>query len=209
MLMYYEVITFKMPINSDGFKEEAMKITPIDIAHKTFSKKMFGLDEDEVLEFMQDVASQLENVMHERNTLKESLRDKELALAEYKERDQALKNTIATASQMSERLRQDSERESRLILADAQQKAEIITRDARDSLRKAYQEISDLKRARLQFETNLRALAQAHITLLDQGDRFMNVGNPGGGNDIRTSDGQHDSRADSRTVNISPLSSAP
>lgn len=150
-----------------------MKITPVDIAHKTFSKKMMGLDSDEVAEFLQQIANQMETLIHERNALKETLREKELSLLEYKERDQVLQNTIATATQMTERLRTDAEREAKLIIADAQQKAEIITRDSRDSLKKMYQEVTELKRARMQFEANLKALAQAHITLLEQGEKFM------------------------------------
>lgn len=150
-----------------------MKITPVDIAHKTFRKKMMGLDADEVAEFLQQIANQMESLIHERNSLKETLREKELSLLEYKERDQVLQNTIATATQMSERVRSDAEREAKLIIADAQQKAEIITRDSRDSLKKMYQEVTELKRARLQFEANLKALAQAHISLIEQGEKFM------------------------------------
>ncbi|MBS1969911.1 MAG: DivIVA domain-containing protein [Bdellovibrionales bacterium] len=150
-----------------------MKITPIDIVHKSFSKKMMGIDAEEVNEFMAQIASQMEALIQERNSLKEALREKELNLLEYKERDQVLKNTIATASQMTERLRQDSEREAKLIIADANQKAEIIMRDSRDSLKKMYQEITELKRARMQFEANLKALVQAHLTLLDQGEKYM------------------------------------
>lgn len=150
-----------------------MKITPIDIAHKTFGKKMMGLDADQVMEFLQQVAGQMEALIHERNSLKETLREKELSLLEYKERDKVLKDTISTATQMSERLRQDSEREAKLIIADAQQKAEIMSRDARDTLKKLYQEITDMKRARLQFEANLKALAQAHVTLIEQGEKYM------------------------------------
>ena len=150
-----------------------MKITPIDIVHKSFSKKMMGIDAGEVNEFMAQIAAQMEALIQERNSLKEALREKELNLLEYKERDQVLKNTIATASQMTERLRQDSEREAKLIIADANQKAEIIMRDSRDSLKKMYQEITELKRARMQFEANLKALVQAHLTLLDQGEKYM------------------------------------
>lgn len=150
-----------------------MRITPIDIAHKTFGKKMLGLDAEEVMDFLSLVAAQMESLMHERNTLKEALREKDLALAEYKERDKMLKDTIATASQMSERMRQDSEREGKLIVADAQQKSEMIVRDSRDSLKKMYQEITELKRARMQFEANLKALVQAHLTLLEQGEKYM------------------------------------
>lgn len=150
-----------------------MKITPIDIVHKSFNKKMFGLDEAEVLQFLQDISTQLEELIVERNSLKEAIRNKEIQLNEYKERDQVLKSTIATASQMSERIRQDAEREGKLITMEAQQKAETITRDARESLKNLYLEMAELKRSRMQFEANLKALAQAHITLLEQGEKFM------------------------------------
>lgn len=150
-----------------------MKISPIDITHKTFGKKLMGLDPEEVSYFLQLVASQLEATIHERNSLKEALREKELNLLDYKDRDKVLKDTIATASQMSERLRQDADREAKLIIADAQQKAEMITRDSRDSLKKMYHEVTELKRIRMQFEANLRAVAQAHLTLLEQGEKYM------------------------------------
>lgn len=150
-----------------------MKLTPIDITHKSFNKKMFGLDEVEVSDFLQQVASTLESLIHERNSLKEQIRDRDLQVSDYKERDGVLKSTIATASQMAERMRQDGEREAKLIIADAQQKAEIILRDSRDSLKCMYQEIAELKRTRMQFEANLKAIAQAHLTLLDQGEKYM------------------------------------
>lgn len=150
-----------------------MKISPIDITHKTFDRKMMGLDPDQVHIFLQQIANQVEALIHERNHLREELRERELSLLEYKERDKALKDTIATASQLTDRMRGDAEREAKLIIADAQNKSEIIVRDARDSLKKMYQEISDLKRARLQFEANLKALAQAHLSLIDQAERYM------------------------------------
>ena len=150
-----------------------MKITPVDITHKSFSKKMMGFDADQVQDFLQQVSIQMESLIHERNSLRETLRERELNLLEYKERDKVLKDTIATASQMAERIRGDAEREAKLIITDAQQKSELITRDARDSLKKMYQEVSDLKRARLQFEANLRALAQAHLSILEHGEKYL------------------------------------
>jgi cell division initiation protein len=150
-----------------------MKITPIDITHKTFNKKMFGLDEAEVADFLQQVASAMEDLIHERNSLREAIRDKDLQMSEIRDRDSVLKSTIATASQMAERFRGDAEREAKLIIADAQQKSETIVRDSRDSLKRMYQEIAEMKRARMQFEANLKALAQAHITLLEQGEKYM------------------------------------
>jgi cell division initiation protein len=150
-----------------------MKIAPIDIAHKTFARKVMGLDADEVGDFLRDVADQMEELIRERNMLKEAIRQKDLAIMEYKERDESLKATIQTATKMSEQIRQDSEREGKLIVADAHQKADIILRDSRDSLKRVYQEIADMKRIRMQFEANMRAICQAHVAMIDQSHMSM------------------------------------
>lgn len=145
-----------------------MKIAPIDIAHKTFSRKVMGLDPDEVTDFLRDVADQMEEIIRERNALKEAMRQKDLQLMEYKERDETLKATIQTAAKMSDGIRADAEREGKLIIGDAQQKAELILRDSRDQLKRVYQEIAELKRIRMQFEINLRSVCQSHMSMIDQ-----------------------------------------
>jgi cell division initiation protein len=150
-----------------------MRIAPIDIAHKTFHRKMMGFDPDEVMDFMRMVAEDLETVIKERNSLREQLREKELSISEYRERDELLKSTITTATRMSEKMQVDAERESKLIIQDANQKADIIVRESRDSLKRIYSEINDLKRVRMQFENNLKALIHSHLTMLDQAGRIM------------------------------------
>lgn len=145
-----------------------MKIAPIDIAHKTFTRKVMGLDPDQVADFMRDVADQMEEIIRERNSLKETLRLKEMSLMDYKERDETLKMTIQTAAKMSDGIRADAEREAKLVVGDAQQKSEIILKDSRDQLKRVYQEIADLKRLRMQFEVNLRTICQSHIGMIDQ-----------------------------------------
>ena len=182
-----------------------MKMTPIDIAHKSFNKKMMGYDAEEVNDFLQQIAQAMEALTHERNSLREALREKDLALLDYKERDQVLKTTIATASQMADRLRVDAEREAKLIITDAQQKAEIITRDSRDSMKKMYQEVNDLKRMRMQFEANLKAMAQAHLTLIEQGEKYLPNSHLPNHNIVNES-AAATSGGNSRSSVISPLS---
>lgn len=150
-----------------------MKHYPNEIATKTFERKMMGYDPDDVSHFLTIVAAQMEALLQERNALREALKDKDISLLEYKDRDQVLKATITSASQITEKMKSDAEREAKLIINDAQHKAEVITRDAKDSLRKTYQEISEMKRMRLQFEANMKAMVQAHMTLLEQGESFM------------------------------------
>ena len=77
-----------------------MRIAPIDIAHRTFNRKIMGLDPDEVMDFLRLVAEELEGLIKERNSLKETLREKEFSIGEYRERDELLKSTITTATRM-------------------------------------------------------------------------------------------------------------
>jgi len=150
-----------------------MKIAPIDIAHKSFTRRMMGLDQDEVTDFLRQIADEMENLIRERNQLRENLREKELAILEYRERDELLKSTITTATRMSDKIQQDAEREARLILNDAKQQSEMIVRDARDSLKKIFQEITDLKKIRMQYENNLRVLVGSHLAMVEQGHKVL------------------------------------
>lgn len=146
-----------------------MRIAPIDIAHKSFNRKVMGLDPDEVATFLRDIADQMEELIRERNALKEGSRQKDMNLIEYKDRDETLKATLATATRMGEQIRIDGEREAKLIIADATHKAELVMRDGRDQLKRMYQEIADIKKLRMQFEVNLRAVCNAHVQMIDQG----------------------------------------
>lgn len=145
-----------------------MRISPVDISNKNFSKKVMGLDAQEVYEFLRDVADQMEELVRERNRLKEECAKKDTEMLEYKERDQALRATIQAASKMSEQFRHDAEREADLIINDARQRSEVLIKDARDSLKRMYHEIADLKKSRMHYETNLRAMMESHLTMLDQ-----------------------------------------
>lgn len=150
-----------------------MKLTPIEVYQKTFNKKMRGYDEKEVDAYLSEIAATFEQLLNEKNSLKDSLREKDLRLAEYKEREQTLQSTIQTASHMAEKMREDAGREAKLIVQDAQQKAEAIVRDAKESLRKMYTEISDIKRIRMQFESGFKALINAHLNLIEEGHKVF------------------------------------
>lgn len=150
-----------------------MKFNNIEITEKTFRKRMRGLDPEQVFDFLRRISIELETANQERAEARRRVKEVEVQLQEYKDRDELLKNTIANATKMSDRIRVDSERESKLIIEDAKQKADMIIREAKDSLKQIYQDVSDLKRVRIQFENNLRALMQSHISMLEQGKKMM------------------------------------
>ena len=139
--------------------------------YKNFSHSLWGYHQEEVRRFLSLRSKQWERLNEDFKSLKEQMRKKELQLLEYREREKLLKSTIEMATEMAGKIRQDAEKEAKLIIADAQQRAEIIVRDSRDSLRKLYGEMADIKRTRLEFVANLRSIAQVHLHLLDQAEQ--------------------------------------
>lgn len=150
-----------------------MKFYPTEIMNKTFDRKMMGFDPEQVVNFLMQMAAQTEHLANQIKALTEELKEKELQLHEFRDRDNVLRSAITQATKMTDQMKAEAEHEVKIIISDAQQKAETITRDAKDSLRKIYQEISDLKKSRMQFEANLKAMAQAHLSLLEQAESYM------------------------------------
>lgn len=150
-----------------------MKFNSIEINERTFRKKLFGLDPEQIFDFLRKLSVEMDLLTKEKAELKKQCKKLEVDLDEYRQRDELLKNTIANATKMSDRIRTDSDREAKLIINDAHQKAEMIIRDAKDSLKNIYHDVADLKRVRMQFENNLRALIQSHISMLEQGKQLM------------------------------------
>lgn len=134
---------------------------------------MRGYDPAEVQSFITKAVKELESVFEDHQDMKKKIKTTEVELLEYKEREDLLKKTLANATEMSNKMQEDSSREAKLIISDAEHRAEMITREAKDSLRKIYQDISDLRRVRLQFENNLKAILQSHLTMLEQGQRTV------------------------------------
>lgn len=147
-----------------------MKINSLEIAHKTFERKMFGFDEEQVSATLKELAMVVDALVADNNTLRDQLREREMDFANLKMQFENSQNAILTANKMAEQIRLDAERQAKLIKANAEIQAADIVRDSKESLQKIYQQIADLKRTRLQFEMNLKALAQAHLSLLDQAD---------------------------------------
>lgn len=150
-----------------------MKINSLEIAHKTFERKMFGFDEEQVSATLKELAMVVDTLVADNNTLRDQLREREMDYANLKMQFEKSQNAILTANKMAEQVRLDAERQAKIIKASAEEQAADIVRDSKESLQKIYQQIADLKRTRLQFEMNLKALAQAHLSLLDQADGIM------------------------------------
>jgi cell division initiation protein len=114
-------------------------LTPLDIQNKELRRSFRGYNEEEVDEFLDQLAQDYEWLYLENQRLKEKLEDTEAGVARYRDMEQTIKDTLVMAQKNAEELRENAKRESELLLSEARQKANQIVKEAEE---KAYQIVS-------------------------------------------------------------------
>ena len=155
-----------------------MEVTPVDIQHKHFRTGWMGYDRRQVEMFLQEVTEEIQQVKLENANLRKELRDQEKELKEYKEREKAIRNVLLNAHKTVEQMKANAEKESRLIVAEAEIKAEKVLQGAHQQLAQLRENIGELKRQRIQLETKLRSIIETYRQLLDMGKEDVEEGRP-------------------------------
>ena len=144
-----------------------MNITPLDITQKQFRRRMRGLDAEEVEAFLALVAVEFEALVKENGALRENNQRISESVAELKSRERALQETLVTAQRASQEIRDAARKEAEITLSDAELQAEKIVQAAHGRFLRIVDDINELKRQRIQFETNVRTLVESHVKLLE------------------------------------------
>lgn len=144
-----------------------MNITPIDITQKQFRRVFRGLDPEEVEAFLGLVALEFEALVKDVLALRESDHRKGEDIAEFRNRERALQETLVTAQRASQEIREAARKEAEITISDAELQAEKIVQGAHARFLRIVDDINELKRQRVQFEANVRTLVESHVKLLD------------------------------------------
>jgi cell division initiation protein len=144
-----------------------MKITPLDIQQQRFRAAWRGLDRAEVDAFLNLVASEFESLVRESHDLKEELRRTRSMVDQFKEREQALKDTMITAQKITEDIKHAARKDAEIIVGQAELEAEKILQNAHARLISVIDEIHELKRQRAVLRENLRGVLETHQKLLE------------------------------------------
>ncbi|HEX8909382.1 MAG TPA: DivIVA domain-containing protein [Anaeromyxobacteraceae bacterium] len=143
-----------------------MKITPLDITQKAFRRRMRGLDREEVEGFLALVAGQVEELARENQLLREDVQHMDEEISELRSRERALQETMITAQRACEEMREAARKEAEITLAEAELQAEKIVQGAHVRYTRIVDDINEMKRQRVQFEAEVRAMVEGHLKLL-------------------------------------------
>ena len=152
-----------------------MTITAVDIQQQQFRVRFRGFDIREVDRFLEQTAETITALQEENIKIKEELRRLKMETQGYKEREETFKRAMLNSQKVLEQMKENARKSAEIIIADAEVKAEKILNRAHNRLSQLHEDISELKRQRVQIEVQIRSVIDAHSKLLEMGKESMDA----------------------------------
>jgi cell division initiation protein len=139
----------------------AMRIAPLDLRQPRFKQAFRGFDKTEVMAFLTEAADDYEHALREVDRLRQDLSKSEALLADHREREANLRNTLLTAQRLADEMKQSSQAEARIIVQEAQSRSDLLIEKAQARLEQLERDINELRLRRRSVEGSLEASIQA------------------------------------------------
>ena len=152
-----------------------MKFTPLDIQQQQFKIRFRGFDVREVDAFLEQLADGFESLKNNNVSLQDEIGRLKLENEGYRQREETFKRAMLNSQKVLEQMKDNAQKSTELIIADAEVKAEKILNRAHNRLAQLHEDISELKRQRIQIEIQVRSILENHTKLLDLGQEEINA----------------------------------
>jgi cell division initiation protein len=152
-------------------------LTPVDIHNKDFRRSLWGFNEDEVDEFLDQVVQDYEAVLRERDVMREQVDGLTRQLVQYKELEENLQRALVVAQSTADDVRGAARKESELMIQEAQAKAQRMIEEAQMRVKTLENDFRELERELQVYRSRVRAMLQSQMDLLDH---FPTRQTPGG-----------------------------
>jgi cell division initiation protein len=139
----------------------------MDIKRQVFKRSMRGYDIEEVQSFLEMVAGQFEELIKENKGLAEHLGRLKFENEKYEKLEKTIQETLINSQKTLEESKANAKHEAKLIIKDAEIKAEQLIRvtdKKRDELKK---EIVSLQDQKNMFVIRFRSLIKSQLEMLD------------------------------------------
>jgi cell division initiation protein len=145
-----------------------MKLTPLDIHHKEFRLALRGYNQEEVDQFLDEVADEFERLFKENIDLSEKLDAANEKVRSYAEIEKTLHNTMLAAQQSSEEIKAKAEKQADVLLRDAEIKAKELVQAALAEKQRTQSEFMRIKGAEDDFRMRFREVLETYMRNLHE-----------------------------------------
>jgi cell division initiation protein len=147
--------------------ERVMRIAPMDLRQQRFRTAIRGFDRTEVVAFLTEAADDYEHALREIDRLRQDFLRMEALLAEHRDRETNLRNTLLTAQRLADEVRTAADNEGKMIVREAEGRADLLVKRASLRLEEIERDITELRLRRRDVEGSLESSIQALYRALE------------------------------------------
>lgn len=151
-----------------------MKLTPLDIHHKEFRRAIRGYNEEEVDVFLDQVAEEFERVFKENIDSKEQVEKMKEKVKQYEGVEETLQKALLTAQKAADEVQNNAQKESELIVKDAELKAKEIIQQILTEKQNLQSELGGLRGAEKEFREKFKDLLTQYLNVIEQDEKREN-----------------------------------
>ena len=140
--------------------ERLMRVAPLDLRQQRFRTVLRGFDKTEVVALLTEAADDYEHALRENDRLRQDLTRVEALLNEHRDREANLRNTLLTAQRLADEIKDAAQTESKLIIKEAQGRADLLLQKAQARLGEVERDINEMRLRRRGVESSLEASIQ-------------------------------------------------
>jgi DivIVA domain-containing protein len=152
--------------------DETFHLTPLDVRRYDFGRALRGYDPERVEQFREQVAEEMERLARQSQDFENKAKGFHEQLRAFRERDKALNDALVSAQQLRSEIRDTADRESAVLLREAQAEADRLVDDARNQVRALETHLADLDRMRRNHLTQMRVVAERQLAELAAAESF-------------------------------------
>lgn len=149
-----------------------MRLTPLSIRQQEFSRSFRGLDENEVITFLERAADDFEELVKENEALKKKVEKSEEQLSEFRKIEKNLQDTLLKTTEASSKAMESTKKQTALITKEAELKAEQIIDDAKEQEKKLREAVIKLTEEKDLVLSKLKAIIATQAELLKMDIKF-------------------------------------
>ena len=144
-------------------------ITPADIENKDFSRVKKGYSPEEVDDFLDLIILDMEKLIRENRQLKEELGKAHVQVDKHMSTETSVYETLEAAKALMNDIAASAERRAEILLKNAELEANLITREAKESISRYTEEGNRIKERVETLRERYKKMLESELERLDFG----------------------------------------
>lgn len=147
-------------------ERHGVTVSALDLRQARFATCMRGYDRNEVMTFLEEAADGYDQTLRENERLRMEIVRLEASLAQFRDLEGSLKNTLMSAQKVADDMRENASQEAERLVREAEGRSKLLLQTTQARLEDVQRDIDGLKMKRREAEASVEAtITSLHHTL--------------------------------------------